>query len=216
MTTRIVVLASGNGSNLQAVLDAIGRGELDARVVGVVSNKPDAEQLKGDIDALLDEIDEVLEEAAESRARAKSFLDADLLDEIDAVMGKVVEPGSRKGFAKFAGGMMFELGCHLIDLVVGILAMGPTATFDSHWEGSVARALKRCAAEVSRRIGRSAGATNSTPAPPGSTRGSLTACGDWRNRSTSSTPMARGAGPRRSPTAPMWRVSPSVRPHDWF
>lgn len=39
-------------------------------------------------------------------------------------------------------------------LVLGILAMGPTATFDSAWDGKVARALRRCAAEVSRRIGR--------------------------------------------------------------
>ena len=39
-------------------------------------------------------------------------------------------------------------------IVLGILAMGPTASFDSNWDGAVARALKRCAAEVSRRIGR--------------------------------------------------------------
>ena len=39
-------------------------------------------------------------------------------------------------------------------IVVGILAMGPTATFDSNWDGVVAKALKRCAAEVSKRIGR--------------------------------------------------------------
>ena len=39
-------------------------------------------------------------------------------------------------------------------IVLGILAMGPTATFDSNWEGAVAKALKRCAAEVSSRIGR--------------------------------------------------------------
>jgi DNA-binding IclR family transcriptional regulator len=39
-------------------------------------------------------------------------------------------------------------------IALGILVMGPTATFDSNWEGAVARALKRCAAEVSRRIGR--------------------------------------------------------------
>lgn len=38
-------------------------------------------------------------------------------------------------------------------IVLGILAMGPTANFDSNWEGGVARALKQCAAEVSRRIG---------------------------------------------------------------
>ncbi|HWT15848.1 MAG TPA: phosphoribosylglycinamide formyltransferase [Patescibacteria group bacterium] len=36
---RIAVLASGRGSNLRALLDAIGRGELDARIVGVFSDK---------------------------------------------------------------------------------------------------------------------------------------------------------------------------------
>lgn len=36
---RIVVLVSGSGSNLQAVLDACGAGTIDADVVGVVSNR---------------------------------------------------------------------------------------------------------------------------------------------------------------------------------
>ena len=39
---RIAVLASGRGSNLQALLDAIADGRLDARVVGVFSDKADA------------------------------------------------------------------------------------------------------------------------------------------------------------------------------
>jgi DNA-binding IclR family transcriptional regulator len=39
-------------------------------------------------------------------------------------------------------------------IVLGILVMGPSATFDSEWEGAVAKALTRCASEVSRRIGR--------------------------------------------------------------
>ncbi|MEZ5258681.1 MAG: formyltransferase family protein [Ilumatobacteraceae bacterium] len=38
MTARLVVLVSGNGSNLQAVLDACAAGSLAAEVVGVVSN----------------------------------------------------------------------------------------------------------------------------------------------------------------------------------
>jgi len=42
MTARLVVLVSGNGSNLQAVLDACARGGLDAEVVSVVSNRVDA------------------------------------------------------------------------------------------------------------------------------------------------------------------------------
>ena len=38
----IVVLISGNGSNLQAILDACASGELDAQVVAVISNKKEA------------------------------------------------------------------------------------------------------------------------------------------------------------------------------
>ena len=41
--------------------------------------------------------------------------------EVHAVMSKVVAPSQRRGLAAYSGGMMFELGCHLIDLVVGIL-----------------------------------------------------------------------------------------------
>jgi phosphoribosylglycinamide formyltransferase 1 len=40
--TRLVVMASGSGSNLQAILDACTAGRLPARVVAVVSDKPDA------------------------------------------------------------------------------------------------------------------------------------------------------------------------------
>lgn len=39
---RLVVLVSGGGSNLQSVLDACAAGVLDATVVGVISNRPDA------------------------------------------------------------------------------------------------------------------------------------------------------------------------------
>ena len=42
MTARLVVLISGNGSNLQAVLDACASGELPASVISVISNKADA------------------------------------------------------------------------------------------------------------------------------------------------------------------------------
>ena len=42
---RLVVLASGNGSNLQAIVDACADGTLPARVVAVVSDRPDATAL---------------------------------------------------------------------------------------------------------------------------------------------------------------------------
>ncbi|MBN8655411.1 MAG: phosphoribosylglycinamide formyltransferase [Anaerolineae bacterium] len=45
MTARLVVLISGNGSNLQAILDACTSGELPASVACVISNKADAHGL---------------------------------------------------------------------------------------------------------------------------------------------------------------------------
>ena len=42
MTARLVVLVSGGGTNLQALLDACAAGRLDAEVAAVVSNRPDA------------------------------------------------------------------------------------------------------------------------------------------------------------------------------
>lgn len=41
-TTRIVVLISGNGSNLQALLDQSDAGQLGGEIVAVISNKADA------------------------------------------------------------------------------------------------------------------------------------------------------------------------------
>ena len=41
--------------------------------------------------------------------------------EVHAVMSKVVDPASRRRLAEYRGGIMFELGCHIIDLVVGVL-----------------------------------------------------------------------------------------------
>ncbi|MBW3550270.1 MAG: phosphoribosylglycinamide formyltransferase [Proteobacteria bacterium] len=43
---RLAVLASGRGSNLQALIDAIADGQLAAAIVGVFSDKPDAPALE--------------------------------------------------------------------------------------------------------------------------------------------------------------------------
>ena len=42
MNRRLAVLISGRGSNLQSIIDAIARGELDATIAVVVSNRGDA------------------------------------------------------------------------------------------------------------------------------------------------------------------------------
>jgi len=44
--TRIGVLASGGGTNLQAIIDSCERGEIDGDIVVVVSNVPDAHALE--------------------------------------------------------------------------------------------------------------------------------------------------------------------------
>jgi predicted dehydrogenase len=41
--------------------------------------------------------------------------------EVHTVMSKVVPDSDRIGLAKYPGGIMFELGCHVIDLVIGVL-----------------------------------------------------------------------------------------------
>ncbi len=43
---RVAVLASGRGSNLQAIIDAIESGPMQARIVAVISNKKDAVALE--------------------------------------------------------------------------------------------------------------------------------------------------------------------------
>ena len=42
---------------------------------------------------------------------------------------------------------------HAGAIVLGLTAIGPAGTFDTAWEGAIARALKACAAEVSGRLG---------------------------------------------------------------
>jgi phosphoribosylglycinamide formyltransferase-1 len=75
---RIAVLASGRGSNLQAILDAIAEGRLTAEMAGVFSDKPGAHAL------------ERVPERLRWSADAKSFpfreaFDAALADAVDAV-----------------------------------------------------------------------------------------------------------------------------------
>lgn len=76
--SRIAVLASGRGSNLQALLDAIAAGSLDAEIVGVFSDKPAAQALQRMPPALRWTRD------AKSYARREDF-DHELADAVAAV-----------------------------------------------------------------------------------------------------------------------------------
>jgi len=49
------------------------------------------------------------------------------------VMSKVVDPADRRQLAEYKGGMMFELGCHILDLVIGVLGKPQSvASFNRH------------------------------------------------------------------------------------
>lgn len=48
--------------------------------------------------------------------------------EVHAVMSKVVPPAQRKQLADFSGGMMFELGCHLIDSILWLFGVPEKVT----------------------------------------------------------------------------------------
>lgn len=53
--------------------------------------------------------------------------------EVHTVMSKVVPPGSRQQLAEYPGGILFELGCHILDLVIGILGQPSEVTgFNRH------------------------------------------------------------------------------------
>lgn len=61
----------------------------------------------------------------------RNFLSAGWLGEIfevHAVMSKVISPAERSSLSEYSGGTMFELGCHLIDLVVGVLGKPEAVT----------------------------------------------------------------------------------------
>ena len=75
---RLAVLASGRGSNLQAVLDAIEGGRLELELAGVFSDRPDA--------AALDRVAPALRWSRRARDYPDRMLfDADLAAAIEAV-----------------------------------------------------------------------------------------------------------------------------------
>jgi len=74
---RLAVLVSGRGSNLQALLDAIETGMLDAEVVGVLSDQPEA--------AGLQRVPEPLRWSADARGFTdRASFDAQLADAVAA------------------------------------------------------------------------------------------------------------------------------------
>ncbi|MEO6836650.1 MAG: GNAT family N-acetyltransferase [Candidatus Tumulicola sp.] len=84
---RVVVMASGNGSNLQAVLDAVRTGDLPIDVVGVVSNNPRAVALER---ARMSGVESVLAMPWNRKEEARADYDARLLAAASALRPDLV------------------------------------------------------------------------------------------------------------------------------
>jgi phosphoribosylglycinamide formyltransferase-1 len=97
---RVGVLISGRGSNLQALLAAIDRGELDARIVVVISNRADAGGLE-------------LARAAGIEALVISHRDFATRDDFDARIAQELR-GRQVGLVCLAGFMRL-VGARLLD-----------------------------------------------------------------------------------------------------
>lgn len=82
MNRRLGVLISGRGSNLQAIIDAIGDGRLDAEIAVVISNRPDAEGLERARKAGLHAL--VVDHRDAGRFPARSDYDRELVRELKA------------------------------------------------------------------------------------------------------------------------------------
>src|SRR5262249_24593930 len=53
--------------------------------------------------------------------------------EVHAVMSKIIDPAGRKQLVEYRGGVMFEMGCHILDLVIGVLGKpSGVAAFNQH------------------------------------------------------------------------------------
>lgn len=87
---RIAVLASGRGSNLQAILDAIDGGRLPAKVVGVFSDRPGALALQRARDAGLPAIAMEPRRFATAAGIDRTAFDIALFEAIDATVPNMV------------------------------------------------------------------------------------------------------------------------------
>ena len=79
---RIVVLASGSGSNLQALIDAVQRGDLQATIAAVISDRPGAGALERAARAGIPAVIVPLRDRRSAAARAE--FEKQLVEEIAA------------------------------------------------------------------------------------------------------------------------------------
>lgn len=102
-------------------------------------------------------VERILNDELHRLGTSKDERGAPAHEELDAALAETRKHGLSRSLGQPIPGIdalcapVFDSAGHL---VLGILAMGPSASFDSSWDGRVATPLRHCALEVSRRIGR--------------------------------------------------------------
>jgi predicted dehydrogenase len=99
------------------------------------------------------------------------------LFEVHTVMSKVVPPDSRRDLAAYPGGILFELGCHVTDLVVGILGKPSKVTAYARRSAAAADGLLDNMLAVFEYERATATVRSSALEVEGSTRRHLVVCG---------------------------------------
>lgn len=102
--TRIVVLISGRGSNMQAIVNACEQGQFEAEVVLVISNRPDAAGLE-------------YAKRQGIKTAVCDHKDYPKRDQFDSELGKIIE-AAKPDWIVLAGFMRI-LGAELVQQFVG-------------------------------------------------------------------------------------------------
>jgi phosphoribosylglycinamide formyltransferase-1 len=135
MSARIAVLASGDGSNLQAIIEAIGTGQLEAEIGLVICDNEQARALKRASDA------SIPCELVERRDFTdKASFDQRLIDLIDSVDAKLVVLA---GFMKILGenfinhfaGRILNIHHSLLPSFPGLNSIQQALTYGARYTG---------------------------------------------------------------------------------
>ncbi|MEZ5244378.1 MAG: phosphoribosylglycinamide formyltransferase [Acidimicrobiales bacterium] len=145
MTGRLVVLASGSGSNLQALIDAIGDGRLDAEIVAVYVNRRSALARTRADDAGIPQdfvpMRPYLDEAGDERAGREAY-DRDLAVRINADRPDAVVCAGWMHL--FTCAFLDEVDAPVVNLHPALPGEFPGAhAIDDAWAAHVERGLDR-------------------------------------------------------------------------
>jgi len=103
-----------------------------------------------------DELEQALPERLETRTAATITNRQELRKHLASVRrrGYSTDEVENEEGIRCVGAPVFD---HTRNIVLAITAIGPSGSFDGAWDGTIARALRACAARVSARLGFSAG-----------------------------------------------------------